>query len=600
MKFCVLLAAFLIAAPLIHAEEKQTSEQLYQEAYENFVKRDYTGASASLDKINPVDQKKADILNLRGAIYKRLGELDNAANAYSDALKVNPKDWVPKYNLAEVNFLREQYKSARTYLEQSLASMPEADRLQKQDLILYKVYLTYLLQGDDEKAKLLLDSFDINSSNPVYYFAQAAWSFKKKDAAKAKTWVNSTDGLYSQDLRNSYGQALVDVGWLEPSAGVGNAALTPNATQAAAATASVTPVASVSASPTPAGIAVVPLATNDATPIAIAEASATPAATVSAVPVAATSVPDFTPLPEAKAEETGFPVKTAVAILAVLAVAFFLLLNLAKRSRIVPPPEDNTGYDAIAASGSSDASGHIAHSSEGTGAVLEQDANGEIAPAAIKVTPIHRDYAETKEEDVVSGSGRRSTAKTSKRGKPSPKTVLATKTTTIKKPAKVVAPKETPNLAAVAEVAKAPAKKTVKSSKKSPLEVESKTTATGVRTTKKAGDAKRPRLIPVETITVPPPDIAAPKLMVSNIETIKQSEVTGNPVPAKPSVKKAPAKAPAKAAPKKAPAKAAAPRPAAPLITIPEFEDTNLEASAGSETRSIPAPTAAKDLPQND
>ena len=415
--------------------------------------------------------------------------------------------------------------------------------------------------------------------------------------------------MYSQDLRNSYGQALVDVGWLEPSAGVGNAALTPSSTQSSNATASVTPVAtdSVSPSASPAPIAIVPLATNDATPIAIAEASATPAATVSGSPAASTSVPDFTPQTEQKANDTSFPVKTAIAILAVLAVAFFLLLNLAKRSRLVPPPEDNTGYDAIAASGSPDATGHIAHSSEGTGAVLEQDANGEVAPAPIKMSPIHREYAETKEEEIVSASGRRSTTNTSTRGKPSPKTVLAAKTTTTKKPVKVAAEKEVPNAVVVAEVAKAPAKKPVKSVKKSPLEVESKTTTTGAVATKKAGEAKRPRLIPVETITVPPPDVAPPKLMVSNIETIKESELTNTPAPTKPAVKKAPAKAapkvpakaPAKAAPKKTPAKAAIPRPAAPLITIPEFEDANLESSSASETRSIPAPSAAKDLPRN-
>ncbi len=598
MKFCVLLAAFLIVTPFVHSEEKKSSEQLYQEAYENFVKRDYNGASASLDKINPVDQKKADILNLRGAIYKRLGELDNAANAYSDALKVNPKDWVPKYNLAEVNFLREQYKSARTYLEQALASMPEADRLQKQDLILYKVYLTYLLQGDEEKAKLLLESFDINSPNPVYYFAQAAWSYKKKDAAKAKTWVNSTDGLYSQDLRNSYGQALVDIGWLEPSAGVGTSAL-PNSTPGATAAVSATPAAAAVPSASPGEIAVVPLATNDATPIAIAEASASPSPTASQTTMASTTIPDITPQTEAKAGDTGFPVKTAVAILAVLAVAFFMLLNLAKRSRIVPPPEDNIGYDAIVASGNPDTSSFIAHRSEGTGAVLEQDANGEVAPAPIKMTPIQRDYAEANEEETVSATGRRSTAKTPARGKPSPKTVLAAKTTTAKKPAKITPENVAPKAPAIAEVAQAPAKKPAKAVKKTSLKVASETAPVPARAAKKPGEAKRSRLIPIETITVPPPDVAPPKLMVSNIETIKESEIASAPAPAKPAVKKAPAKAkaPAKSVAKKAPAKAPAPRPAAPLITIPEFEETNLESA--SETRSIPAPSSTEDQPKN-
>jgi Tfp pilus assembly protein PilF len=358
MRFRVLISAIVFTATTVFAQEKQTSEQLYQEAYENFVKRDYVAATASLNRINPVDQKKADILNLRGAIYKRLGELDNAANSYTDALKVNPKDWVPKYNLAEVNFLRAQYKSSRTFLEQALASMPEADRVQKQDLILYKVYLTYLMQGDEEKAKLLLDSFDINSSNPVYYFAQAAWSFSKKDPVKGKNWVNSTEGLYSQDLRNSYGQSLVDVGWLEASSGVTTAASTPVPTLSPAQMAA-------AATPTPgmdATAAIVPLSTNNAPPVAVAASTPTPE--VSSAPMVQGSPDIAVPTQKPTSEKGGG--LWWLWILGLLAIGFFFLLKLAKSARIVPPAEDNTGYDAIAASGRTDVAGAVGHSSEGT------------------------------------------------------------------------------------------------------------------------------------------------------------------------------------------------------------------------------------------
>jgi Tfp pilus assembly protein PilF len=636
MKFRVLLPCLLIISQMAIAQENSESGNLYQEAYDNFVKRDYAAASAALDKINPVDQKKADVLNLRGAIYKRLGELDNAANAYADALKINPKDWVPKYNLAEVNFLREQYKSARSYLEQALTSMPEADRLQKQDLILYKVYLTYLLQGDEEKARLLLESFDINSPNPVYYFAQAAWSYKKKDLGKAKTWVDSTDGLYSQDLRNSYSQALVDVGWLEPSSGVGtvlNAA--PAQTPAPSPAASPAPAEiAAAASPTPAGEArpavippsIVPLATNDATPIPVVEATpplpveqaATPSATVSDVAVTK---------PANSEEKREFPLKGALLALGVIGATIFGLMRLAKSSRAVPPPEDNTGYDAIQASGSPEASAAIAFSSEGTGIVLEQDENGEIPAAPIKVSPIQRDYADSAPAAAAAGAAatkgsRRSTgagaaAKTSKAAAGKTKTAAAT----TKAPAKITAP-ETP--------AAKPAKKTTKTAAKAPAPAApepapapapiveaavAKAPAIKAAAAKKPKAAagttasKRAKLVPVPTIDVPPPENME-KIMVSNIETLRvDPSVTPEETPAAPAapVKPAPkAKAPAKAATKslaKAPAKAAAKpapaRPAAGLITIPEFEDANLEAQESPTIRVVSENDAANDETKN-
>ncbi len=595
MKFRVLLTSLLLVSHLAFAQEKQTSEQLYQEAYENFVKRDYTAASASLDKINPVDQKKADILNLRGAIYKRLGELDNAANAYTDALKINPKDWVPKYNLAEVNFLREQYKPARTFLEQALASMPEADRLQKQDLILYKVYLTYLLQGDDEKAKLLLDSFDINSPTPVYYFAQAAWSYKKKDNAKAKTWVNSTDGLYSEDLRNSYSQALVDVGWLEPSEGVTATSLTANPAPSA------TPMEVAVASPSPAvpppATAVVPLASNNATPIAVVEPSATPQpSTPATTPIAI--IPEPTVASDTKDANHRFPVKMAVAAVIIVGIVSFLLINLAKKSRIVPPPEDNTGYEAIAASGNPEVAGSIAYASEGTGVVVEQDENGEVPPTAIRVSPIHRDYAETPEAPARKGR-KTSTGKTSSGGKPSPKAVLNAE------PKEAVSLKKTPTRAVVkvataiaapaAKVTKPAAKKTVKpASKAVPLPAEVVASKTPAKSTTKSTASKRVRLVPIPTIDVPPPEIPPAKLMVSNIEVLRADPTKAPAKPAPKAKAKTAAKAPAKPT-----LKTSAQRPASSLITIPEFEDAGVESAPSTVIRLVPESAPKEDDSKN-
>ncbi len=578
MRFRVLITVFSLFASFVFAQDNLTSEQLYQEAYENFVKRDYAAASASLDKINPVDQKKADILNLRGAIYKRLGELDNAANAYSDALKVNPKDWVPKYNLAEVNFLREEYKASRTFLEQALASMPEADRLQKQDLILYKVFLTYLMQGDDEKAKLLLDSFDINSANPVYYFAQAAYSFKNKDGAKGKTWVTSTEGLYSQDLRNSYGQALVDIGWMQPSEGVGtaltaSAAPTPEATPPTPpqVVAMATPAAKAEA--TPATADVVPLATNDATPITVAAATPMPEATAE-VATSTPQLPDLGTLnfKETQEQKGGFSLTTGLIIVGVLFVAFLWLMNLAKRSRIVPPAEDNTGYDAIVASGSPEAGATVGHSSEGTGPVIEQSDSTAVAPASIKPTPIHREYASTEPVAApvlpvkASATARTSRAKSAAtRTKPAAKpAVTRSKPATAKKPAI-----SKPAATKPATKAKPAAKKVVASPA--------------------VADPRRTRVIPVKTINVPPP-ANAPKLVASNIPTIKLSSTSAPAAAPKTTTKIKLASAPAKTVGKpaakasskassKAPAKSPAPSHGAPLITIPEFEESSLETS---------------------
>ena len=590
------------------AQSSLTSDQLYAEAVSHFKSRDYTAASASLDKIPTADQNKADILNLRGAIYKRLGELDNAANAYTDALKASPKDWVPKYNIADIEFLRQQYKPSRSYLEQALASMPEADRVQKQDLILYKVYLTYLLEGDNDKAKLLLENFDQNSANPVFYYAQAAWSYKNKENDKAATWIESTQDLYSEELRNSYSQALVDLGWVKPTEGIGTTL-----------TASATPEATPTATPGEIAMAdIVPLSTSNATPIPVISVvpAESPAETAPAA-VSPTAIADATAVANATAVATGEPgkeivetekkrsiVPTLLIVLAIFAVAGLFLVNLAKKTRIVPAPTDNTGYDAIAATSSPETAELGGHRSEGTGHVIVQESETPAAAAPIKVTPIQREYdADTKTATTSLASSESAFAAPASKitRKVTPPASSSTAKTATKAPVKTPAsalakapakvPAKTPVKPATAATAKTavktPATKTAATPAKAPAKPASKTVASVSPAKSTAATAKAPVIAPTPATTTAPTKKVAVTL-VGN----KPSPTPAAPVgPAKTVAPKKPAPA-AAVAPKAKPASTVETTPASSATT------TASPATAPVETADIPGlPKGAKVVP---
>jgi tetratricopeptide (TPR) repeat protein len=217
---CIIVAVVAVAAPFsLHAAQESGISQAamdagdaylraLQAASAAYVQRDFATA---LDKLDVADQIHPDIpdtWNMRGAIYAEQHAFEKAGDAFDKAAQLNPGDFWPPYNLAELLLMQKKYG-------------PAADAFEKleiygghQELVQFKIVFANLLQGKPDAAKPVLDAMKFPSDTPAYYYAQAAWSYYNKDQKSVSYWSNEGLKIFGLGPCLSFYDSLAQVGWL--------------------------------------------------------------------------------------------------------------------------------------------------------------------------------------------------------------------------------------------------------------------------------------------------------------------------------------------------------------------------------------------------
>jgi tetratricopeptide (TPR) repeat protein len=194
--------------------------------------------AAALDKLDLADQiapNIPDTWNMRGAIYAEERAFEKAEDAFEKAGKLNPSDFWPQYNLAELLLLQKKYEAA----------VPAFQRLVMyeghDELVQFKIVCAELLAGKPDAAKPVLDGMKFPSDTAAYYFAHAAWGFAHNDEKEGNSWTEDGLKVFGIEKCVSFYDSLVGVGWLpmrnadgsvpEPTPGLLMPAVTPGGAQ---------------------------------------------------------------------------------------------------------------------------------------------------------------------------------------------------------------------------------------------------------------------------------------------------------------------------------------------------------------------------------
>jgi len=217
----VFAAVFAAAAPvpMIHAAQETGLTQAAKDAGEAYVRalltagalyaqRDFTKA---LDKLDVADQIHPDVPDtwyLRGAIYAEQHNFDKAKEAFEKAAKLNPGDFWPQYNLAELLLMQKKYGPAAEAFKGLEVFAGH------QELIQFKIVFAELLLGNPDAAKPVLDAMKIPCDTPAYYFAHASWGFAHKDEKEGNDWTAAGLKIFGPGRCLAFYDSLVAVGWL--------------------------------------------------------------------------------------------------------------------------------------------------------------------------------------------------------------------------------------------------------------------------------------------------------------------------------------------------------------------------------------------------
>jgi len=231
MRIFGLVSLLLVSALLLPASAQSDSSEpknipeayrkLFQKAVVAYEQQNFDEAIAFLDQAEEIYPNYSETYNLKGGIYTQQRKFDEAQKFFEKALELNDKSYPVRFNLAEISFLEKDYAKARDAFAALEQSIENDDEVQPQAvgnllaLIEYKIYLTYLLQDNMEKAKEMQDSFSFTDNTPNYYFANAAIAFHEGDKAEAQNWLRSADRIYPPQLNRLYADSFFEIGWID-------------------------------------------------------------------------------------------------------------------------------------------------------------------------------------------------------------------------------------------------------------------------------------------------------------------------------------------------------------------------------------------------
>jgi tetratricopeptide (TPR) repeat protein len=193
-------------------------QEAVREAMTGFVQRDFATALAGADKADAVQPGTPLISNLRGAVAIEQRRFEDGRKYCLQALEKDPKFFPARFNLAEIPFVQKKFAEAREEFLKLQTDHP------KDDLLRFRIYLTYLLEGNMEKSRELLDAVPFLSDTPIYYYSHAAWEYSRGNEAEGRRWVNSGSSVFSPQKISNFADVFFDLGWLKREAPAGKSA----------------------------------------------------------------------------------------------------------------------------------------------------------------------------------------------------------------------------------------------------------------------------------------------------------------------------------------------------------------------------------------
>ena len=207
------------------APSKAELEAMYDKAFRAFDSSNFPEALQQLDAIDARQPDLAESQNLRGVIYMRQGIYDKAEAALREALRIDPKFWNARFNLAEIPFLRKDWAEARNRFQELLSSNASELQGEATQLIQYKILLTYLLEGKENMVDSILAKFELSPDTPAVHYSNAAIALQQKNTKEARDWMAQAEKNFSPQLNKLFAESLYEVGWLQKQAGQQRAAL---------------------------------------------------------------------------------------------------------------------------------------------------------------------------------------------------------------------------------------------------------------------------------------------------------------------------------------------------------------------------------------
>jgi tetratricopeptide (TPR) repeat protein len=213
----VTLALTLFVPVVVRAAESsdplKDAPPAYREALigamRTFTSRDFEKAREQVQKADSSWQQTPVSLNILGAIEIEQRNFEEGRKMCLAALNKDPRFFPARFNLAEIPFVQGKYTEARTMFLKLQQDEPD------DDLLKFRIFLTYLLEKNDTEAKRHLDEIPLINDSPISFYANAAWEFAHGEEKKGRDWLASGVRTFPPIKHINFVEVFYDLGWLQ-------------------------------------------------------------------------------------------------------------------------------------------------------------------------------------------------------------------------------------------------------------------------------------------------------------------------------------------------------------------------------------------------
>lgn len=208
-----------VSAPSAQTDETKLAtpaspelQKLLGEAQELQGRHRYFDALAKLEDAERIAPKDPNIYNIRGAIYlvPAVREFDKARENFDKALALEPTALAPKFNLAELEFVKHSFAEAATAFAAILKNYPKL-QMPVRHLVAFKILVSESMQGKSSEAeKTLKTYFTFMDDTPAYYFSKASLAFAAKNEKEANEWLEKAKTIFKAPENAPYLDSLME------------------------------------------------------------------------------------------------------------------------------------------------------------------------------------------------------------------------------------------------------------------------------------------------------------------------------------------------------------------------------------------------------
>ena len=183
--------------------------QAVNEVFRVFRTRDWPRTLEALDKADKINPPTPMTLNTRGAIMIEQRNFEEGARLCEEALKLDPKFYAARFNLAEIPLVQGRYAESRKMFEKFIRDNP------KDELARFRIFLTLLLEKNYDDARRAIDQIPFPGDTPAYYYANAAWEFAHESPDEAKKWLGRAEWTFGPDKCAMFADSFYEIGWMK-------------------------------------------------------------------------------------------------------------------------------------------------------------------------------------------------------------------------------------------------------------------------------------------------------------------------------------------------------------------------------------------------